>query len=105
MRGFFWPIGMVATESCAVHRNWAERLSKFWRKAETGCRLLEIKADLSDGPRELWLQTDEGIREVDVPPPLAATLLRRGQLEKAEKEELKRSMLGGTLYGCEDQDN
>ena len=55
-----------------------------------GCRLLAIKVDLSDGPKVLRLQTEQGITEVDVPSALAATLLRRGQLENADKEELKK---------------
>ena len=59
-----------------------------------GCRLLAIKADLSDGPKELWLQTKQGIREIGVPPDLAATLLRRGRLEDAEKAQLKSMLLG-----------
>jgi len=62
-------------------------------KGENGCRLLAIKADLTDGPRVVRLQTEQGIKEVDVPPALAAALLRRGQLEKTDKEKWESMLL------------
>ena len=62
-------------------------------KVENGCRLLAIKADLTDGPRVVWLQTEQGIKEVDVSPALATALLRRGQLEKTDQEKLESMLL------------
>ncbi len=54
-----------------------------------GCRLLAIKADLSEGPQEVWLQTKQGIEQIPVPADLAAPIFRRGHLEDAEKAKVE----------------
>jgi len=61
----------------------------------SGGRVLGIKADLSDGPREVWLETKQGRSQIAVPPALATALLRRGRLEAEEKEQLKKLLITG----------
>ena len=68
-------------------------------KSGNGWRLLAIKVDLSNGPKVARFQTGRGITEVNVPPEVAAALLRRGTLEDEERKTLKnalRSHLGRT---------